>query len=1028
MHNYTVYHLHSDLSLLDSATKFHKYIERAKELGMKALAFSEHGNVFNWIKKKEEIEKHGMKYIHGIEVYVTESLEKKVRDNYHVILLAKNLEGVKEINRLSSISNNRKDGHFYYNPRITLNELINTSDNILVTSACLGGILGKGNKNVHQKFLNFAIKNKHRVFLEIQYHNVKEQKDLNKELYELSKKYGLQLIVGTDTHAINKDYLEARKILMQAKGMIFTNEEEFDLSFKSYEELIEMFKKQNSLPLEAVLDAIEFTNTMADMVEEFELDKSHKYPKVEGNSEEIYKQQIKEGIEYRGLNKFELIKRKTYYHRIKEEFKTYKQLGAIDYMVFQKDVIDWANDRGIYQGFSRGSVSGSLIAYLLKITEMDSIKHKLNFTRFMNPHRVTLPDIDVDYPPSRRQEVINYVASKPNVYFSEIVTFNTIADKGAIREVGRSLEIPLNEVDEIAKNYEIKAYYYRKKYPKLFKYVDLLRGTNVSVGSHPSGFVVSPIPLDENVGLFYTSESKYPVSQVNMKELDGCNYVKLDMLGLDNIELINDTCKLAGIERLTPDNVDINDEKVWESIHESALGVFQWEGDFAHAYYKKLFSKETIGKIKKQNPNFSFIDLFSIGNGAIRPSGESFRDDLANGVFKDNGHKALNEFLKDTNGYLVYQEQISEFLVKFSGFTMAESDMVRRGLAKKVGTEQYLPAIHDGFIKTMAEKFGENEEHAKKILKSFLEVISSASRYSFSLNHSQSYSFIGYVNAYLRYYYPLEFITVLLNIKKDKIEKTGKIFNYAYAKGIKIKPIKFRKSLADYSLVKEENTIYKGLKSIKFLNTQIAEELFELGKKQYDDFIDLLIDVTENTSVNTRQLKILIVLNFFSEFGKNGKLLKIYEEFEEGEHKYKKTYVTKTKIKRVDKLKEIYGKYSKLEKDIPISEQIMFEREHLGYVQTTFNIKDDYAIVVDIDKKYTPKLILYCFKTGEEKMYKMAKKHFYDKYDNDLLVLGDVIKINKTTQKPRTRFVDGKFEPTGNMDDHLISISKYKIK
>lgn len=1014
MPNHVIYHLHSDSgSLLDSATKFEMYLDKAVEYGMKAIGFSEHGNVMHWIKKKQECEKRGLKYIHGMEAYVTESLNEKIRDNYHMIFIAKNWEGVKELNKMSSKGFAKEDGHFYYDARFTLDEVFNTSDNIMITTSCLGGLLWKGRHKPEliKKFLSFAHDNKHRVFLEIQYHNHPEQIAHNQWLYRLSLQHGFKLISGTDTHSLNEDYAMARRILMQAKGIQFQDEDTFDLTFKSYDEVVKMYEVQGAISKSAYLEAIEFTNEMADMVEDFQLDTTPKYPKLYENAEEVFKEKINIGFKERGINDFPKEKRQIYINRIKEEFDTYKKVGAIDYMLLQEKIINWAHQNGIYQGYGRGSVNGSLIAYLLKITEMDSIKHKLNFFRFLNPERISLADIDVDWPPSRRQEVIDYVASIPNIYFSEIITFNTVALKGAIREVGRALKMDLDVVDTIAKSVykdenkkDVIDEIYREKYPELFKYVDLLIGVNVSVGSHPSGFVVSPIPLDEYIGTFYTSESKYPVSQVNMKELDSCNFVKLDILGLDNIEIINETCKLADIERLTPDNVDVNDEKVWNSIKDSGLGIFQWESASGQEYLKRLFAPETIKKIKEINSEISLIELFSIGNAAIRPSGESYRDNLANGIFKDHGHNALNESLKNTLGYLVSQEQIMKFLVEFCGFSMAESDSVRRGLAKKEGTENFLPEIKNRFIKTMQEKYGESKEKANEIIEPFLQVILDAQHYGFSDNHSMPYSFIGYICGYLRYYYPLEFLTVMLNINKDNIEKTAKIVEYAATRGIKILPIQFRKSRANYSFSKEENAIYKGIESIKYLNQKIADELYELKNKQYDYFVELLADIENYTSVDSRQLQTLIKLNFFKDFGENNELLRIYKEFSEGKNRYKKGLKDGTKEKRLELLreKETEIKNSDINKKLPIIDQILFEKEVLGYSEVKKpDLKNDYYCVLEIDTKYSPKITLYNLKTGDEMIVKISKNDFYS--NGKLFDVGTLIKNVKIKYKNKMK-------------------------
>ena len=540
--------------------------------------------------------------------------------------------------------------------------------------------------------------------------------------------------------------------------------------------------------------------------------------------------------------------------RIKEELKTYKHNKAIDFLLLDEDIKSYARQNNRLPGYSRGSVSGSLVAYIIGLTDMDSIKHKLNFQRFMNVERVSLADIDTDWDKDDRKFIKEYIYNKEGLYCADIITFNTVALKGSIRDVGRALEIPLSEINEICDNIENKEEEYRALYPQLFEYVDIINGTIVSVGTHPCGLVCSPEPLDENMGLMSLSTCDYPVTMLNMKEIDSQNYVKLDLLALDNITLINKTCELLGIKRLNPNNVP-DDEKVWKSIRDNTLGIFQWEGT-GENYIKDLFSDETIANVKKYNPNFKYIDLFSVGNGAIRPAGASYREQLSKGIFKDNGHKALNEFLSPTLGYLVYQEQIIEFLNKFCGFSMGEADIVRRGFAKKTGTEQYIPKIKEGFTKTMKDEYGLSEEESNKIIVDFLKVIYDASSYLFSLNHSQAYSYIGYICGYLRYYYPLEFLTTMFNIYEGDIDKTKKIVDYAEKLNIKLKNPKFRYSKGEYFMDKETNSIYKGLSSIKFISKNAGEILYNLKDNQYDSFIDLLIDI--GNKINSKNINILI--------------------------------------------------------------------------------------------------------------------------------------------------------------------------
>jgi DNA-directed DNA polymerase III (polc) len=1028
---------------VDSVTKFEQYIKAAEEAEMRTICFSEHGNVFNWVKKKQYIEEKGMKYIHANEIYLTEHNDKErglFRDNYHYMLIGKNWDGVKELNQLTSISNNKEDGHYYYNPRITFEELFNTSDNIIMTSACLASPLWRamknGNTQMYNKLMDFFVKNKHRMFFELQYHLHPEQKEFNRRLYDLSKDTGIPLIAGTDTHALNQAHAQARTILMKAKGATYGDEDAFDLTFKTYPELVKMFEEQAAIPRKAYLEAIHNTNIMADMIEPFELDKTGKYPKLHEDSERVFKEKINVGVIDRGINKFDNDKKQQYFQRVRDEFDTYKKVGAIDYMLLQKNIIDWAHNNGIYQGYGRGSVNGSIIAYLLKITEMDSIKHKLNFFRFLNPERISLADIDVDFPPSKRQSVIDYVSTIPGIHFCEIITFNTVALKGAIREVGRALGMDLSTVDEIAKSVykndkkeDVVDSKYIEMYPELIKYVELIKGVIVSIGSHPSGYVVSPISLDNNIGLCYTKESNYPVSQINMKELDGLNYVKLDILGLDNIEIINETCRLAGIDRLVPDNMDVNDERVWNSIRESGLGIFQWESASAQAYLNDLLSESTIKQIKEEYSSFSYIELFSIGNGAIRPSGDSYRHNLAKGIFKDHGHKALNDFLKNTLGYLVYQEQIMNFLVEFCDFSMAESDSVRRGLSKKEGTEKFLPEIRKRFVIKMINEYEETEESALSVLDPFLQVIDDAQRYGFSDNHSNPYSHIGYGNAYLRYYYPLAFLTVMLNINKDDIDKTGAIINYAKTRGIEISPIMFGKSRAFYSYNNEDNMIYKGLESIKYLNAKIADELLVISKNTYETFVDLLVDITQNTSVNTRQLDILIRLNFFSKFGNNGLLLEVYDEFANGKNQFKKTYVEKTKLKRTEELKSIEQKIrSNSTEPLLPNIEVMLRKELMGYADITYpNIDSGWCVVTELDTKYSPKLKLYNLRNGKEQVFKMEKKKFNTNDSALKIERGDLIEIKEFMKKQRqVPDGSGRFKPTNQMDYWITRYTKYK--
>ena len=1077
---------------------------------MKAMAFTEHGSFFGWVNKKRHIESAGMKYIHGAEFYITETINEKIRDNYHCCLYAKNYDGVLELNQLSSISFNRDDNHFYYAPRITIDELLTTSDNVLVSTACLGGILHNGTDAIKDKFITFLANNKHRCFLEIQHHNDVdgEQGRYNQYLYELSKKIGVPLIAGTDTHALNEEHLKGRKTLQKAKNVRFENEDSWDLTFKTYDELILEYQKQNVLPMNVVLDAIENTNRLADMVDEFELDETYKYPHLWEDSEATFAEKIKEGIKRRGVDKYPNYQE--YLDRIEHELEAYRHNGAIDFMLLMEDIIDWCVSQDIRVGYGRGSVNGSVIAWLLGITEMDSIKHKLNFERFMNVERVSLSDIDTDFPPSRIDEVKNYIFSKAGLHCCDIITFNTIALKGAIKDVCRAFhyenieytpetvkkkiseweksieghdsrdtdvrmpkdiivdiekysihkEVPYEYVsfaNELSNLVDTDEELARKQYPGIFELVDLVNGTIVSVGSHPCGCVVSPDTVSDKIGTFTTSTSIYPISQIYMKEIDSLNYVKLDLLRLDTIEIINETCKLAGIERLTPDNMDITDVNVWNSMRDDTTQIFQWEGKTGDDYIKKLLSDENIKKFQEVDDNVDRMTLLSIGNSAIRPAGASYREDLANGVVRKSGSDAIDEFLKPTFGYLVFQCQIIDFLHQYCGFTMGEADIVRRHFAKKTGTEDDIPVIKDGgymkdkdgnekkdhyikgFIATMREKYGMPKEEAEDAIVAFLQVIIDASKYLFSLNHSQPYSYEGYACGWLRYYYTLEFITVSMNINIGKEDKTIALTNFAKKMGIEIRPPKFRHSKSKYFCDKKENCIYKGIGSIKFMNDKVADELYELRNNNYADFIDLLISLSK-TSINSRQLDILIKLDFFQEFGNPNQLLRYTQLFNDiySKKQFKKEKIKEMGLQEVDirqfAEKESDKMFTKVDTyhllkylvaiiEVPqtsIVEKIKYQSELLGYISIKNKQYKGIGFVTSVDSKYAPKLKVYALANGNTIDCKIDKRTF----NCNKLSVGDLVRIEGTTYKPQQRRTETGFEPIPGTK--VLWLTKYK--
>lgn len=385
-------HVHSMLSLLDSCTKFNDYVDKAVEYGMTAIASTEHGNIYNNLSKKLYCDKRGIKFIYGVELYLTRTLEPKVRDNYHTILLAKNNEGIKEINLLVGVSS--RDDHVYYKPRLSFDEFLSISSNVITLSACLQSPLNRLDENdeYYVKLLNRY------DFLEVQPHaKSEEQRVFNKKLSRFCKGYGKKLVATTDVHSLNDYKAECRSVLLKAKDIHFkgdnTNdlEEKFNLTFKSEQEIRDEFKAQGVLTAEEIEQAIENTVVISEMCENYTVDMSFKYPKISDNDEELFKKAINEGYKYK-KEKGYIAGGKVYLDQIQEEFRVFKKLNMMTFMLSMSRIVGWCKENGIPIGPSRGSVAGSLVAYLLNITEVDPIRWNTIFSRFANENRLELGD------------------------------------------------------------------------------------------------------------------------------------------------------------------------------------------------------------------------------------------------------------------------------------------------------------------------------------------------------------------------------------------------------------------------------------------------------------------------------------------------------------------------------------------------------------------------------------------------------------------------------------------------------------
>lgn len=1022
MQNYTVYHLHTELSLLDSCTNFKLYVDRAKELGQTAICFTEHGNCYNWIEKKEYCEEQGIKYLHGVEVYLTKELyeypevpdewyeshlgcdeketqeglsefleenKKKVRDNYHTVLIARNYEGVKEINTL--LDKSTQEDHFYYKNRITFDEFKNISDNVIKISACLASPL---NKLRDESLIPYY------DYLEVQPHvNSEEQKEYNQWLYQMSIKYNKPLIAGTDTHSLDNYKAACRSILQKAKHIIFTNEDEFDLTYKSYDELVQMFKAQNSLPEEVYLEAIENTNKMADSVETFVLDKSFKYAKCYDDDEAVLKQRVNEG--YRDKLRRGVIKKNPQYAaNVKEEFRVFKKIGMLGFMLFMSDLVRWCWANGIPIGYCRGSVGGSTIAYLTDIIDVDPIVWHTVFSRFANEDRKELGDIDIDISPTQRHLVYEHIIDSFGVdYTAYILAIGTISDKGTIDEIGRALDYPLDYVANIKRAYEADAEKAKQDYPELFYYFDGLLNTAISQSMHPAGIIVSPITLPDNYGTFWADGKR--ILQINMEECHEVSLNKYDLLGLKNVEIIKDTCALAGIPYPKSNEINWNDEKVWADIVTSPAGIFQFEGDYA---FKMLQSFQPHK-----------INDMSLVNAALRPSGASYRDRLLAHEINHNPSEIIDDLLKDNFGFLVFQEDTIAFLQKICGLSGSEADNIRRAIGRKQKDrlEKAMPSILEGYCSKSSKPRNVAEEEAK----AFLQIIEDSSNYQFGFNHSTGYSMIGYTCAYMRYYYPKQFIAAYLNNANNEDDIVNGT-NLAQSKGIEILPAKFGHSKDIYLPDEKDNKIYKGVASIKFLNSDVANALYDMKGQNFDSFIDVI----KVFPGNSRQLDILIKLSYFEEFGSIGTLLREVEMYNNygGKKLLKKDkcnlpsellskYCTETekqwRVQDQDGLiKELCGMIPK-NCSVPLQSIFQWQQEYLGYISYKDETKKNVGYVLSVNTKYSPKITVYAIDKGTTEVYKMPKKS----YEKQPFNQGCIINFN-WEQRPKSKLVDGQWQ------------------
>ncbi len=888
-------HTHTAYSLLDGEGTIEKLIKRASGLGQTSMAITDHGNMYGVIDFYECAKENGVKPIIGCEVYVAarsrfDKTHELDSQSSHLILLAENNTGYHNLMKLVSMG--FTEG-FYYRPRIDMEILKQYSEGIIAMSACMAGVLSRQilsdnydeAKRRAQEFV--GIFGKDRYFIEIQDHGILEQKKLNRDLLSIARELGLDVVATNDVHYPTCADAEYQDVLMCIQmGKTVDDEDRMKMStdqlyLKSEEEMRELFAY--------IPEAIENTQRIADRCNvDIEFGKLH-LPKFElpsgYTSAEYLRSLVEEGLRERYPDDDGSVR-----ERMDYELKTIELMGYVDYFLIVWDFINYARKNGIMVGPGRGSAAGSVVSYCLHITNVDPIKYGLIFERFLNPERVSMPDIDIDFCYERRGEVIDYVNKKygeDNV--AQIVTFGTMAARLAIRDVGRALNVPYGVVDEVAKqvpmelkmtiekaitvNYKLKELYDgSEQIKKLIDTAIELEGLPRHTSTHAAGVVITSggiqnyVPLQKNDDVITT--------QFTMTTIERLGLLKMDFLGLRTLTVIRDAIDSIkaqyGIE-VDFDRLNMDDCDVYNMISAGETdGVFQLESSGMKQFMKEL------------KPN-SLEDVIA-GISLYRPGPmDSIPVYVANKNNPDNvkyKHPMLEHILDVTYGCIVYQEQVMQIVRELGGYSLGRADLVRRAMSKKkadVMAKERQNFIYgtteDGQIVDGAVKRGVDEKIASEIFDDMMDFAS----YAFNKSHAAAYAVVAYQTAWLKAKYPVEFFSALLTSFIDSSAKVSKYIDVVKRLGIKILPPSINNSYKNFSV--DDGKIRFGLAAVKNVGGAVVDEITDEREKRgpFSSFTDFCERMAGH-KLNKRVLENLIKCGAFDEFGhKRAVLISVYE-------------------------------------------------------------------------------------------------------------------------------------------------------
>ena len=949
--NFTHLHVHTEYSLLDGSSKISEYVSRVKELGMKSAAITDHGVMFGCIDFYKAAKAAGIKPILGCEVYVApgsrfDKEKGKEEDRYyHLVLLAETQEGYQ--NLIKIVSYGFVDG-FYYKPRVDMELLEQYHEGIIALSACLAGEVARNlARGFYEEGKEAALRyekifGKGNFFLELQDHGIPEQRQVNHELIRMSRETGIELVATNDVHYTYSSDAEAHDILLcvqTGKSLKDENRMRYEggqYYVKSEEEMRRLFPYAP--------EAIENTGKIAERCNveiEFGVTKLPKFDVPDGYTAWEYLNKLCfEGLDKRYTdNKEELKKRLNY------ELGVIKDMGYVDYFLIVWDFIRYAREHGIMVGPGRGSAAGSLVSYTLGITKLDPIKYDLLFERFLNPERVSMPDIDVDFCFERRQEVIDYVVEKYGKdQVVQIVTFGTMAARGVIKDVGRVMDVPYVQCDTIAKmipqelnitidkamkaNPELKKIYETDETVR--KLIDMsrrLEGLPRHTSMHAAGVVISQKPVMEYVPLSRGSDGSL-VTQFTMTTLEELGLLKMDFLGLRTLTVIQNAEKLVrrdkGIE-LDMDKIDYEDKKVYGMLGAGKTeGVFQLESTGMKNFMKEL---------KPGN-----LEDIIAGLSLYRPGPMDFIPQYIKG--KNNPDEIhydcpeLEPILKATYGCIVYQEQVMQIVRSLGGYTLGRSDLVRRAMSKKKAS--VMEKERQNFVYGNEEEGvpgcihrGISEKTANKIYDDMIDF----AKYAFNKSHAAAYAVVSYQTAFLKYYYPVEYMAALMTSVIHNPSKVAEYILSSRKMQIEILPPDINFGESEFSA--DHGAIRYGLSAIKSLGAPmiraIVEERNENGKYQsLRDFIERM----SGRELNKRAIENLIKAGALDQVsGNRRQKLMVYAEIVDAVNQEKKNAMT-GQMSLFDLIsdeeKEAYEIQMPKVEEYSKEELLSFEKEVLG--------------------------------------------------------------------------------------------------